>query len=144
MDYIKDAIDYLINFDNLKNALENLKCKIVEAQLELKTVKELKYSDMPKGGGSAEPDDKVINLMYTIEKSKVEYKITKKKVDNIQRVIDNLPSKDKKLINVYYIQGIRGESLLKELCCSESEMYRDKRKAIRVLAINIHGIKAID
>lgn len=143
MDYIRDAIDYVMNFENLKQSLENLKCKIIESQIELKTVKELIYSDMPQGSRIGEPDDKIINLMYTIEKSKEEYRITKRKVDGIQKVIDNLPERDKKIIESYYIEGLRGESLLKELQCSEREMFREKRRAIRVLAINIHGINVI-
>ncbi len=143
MDYIRDTIDYLINFDSLKNSLDNLKCKIIELQAELKSVKEINYSGMPSGGGNQEPDDKIINIMYCIEKSKEEFKITKKKIENIEKVLDKLPKRDKKVIEAYYIEGLRDESLLKELHCSERQMYIEKKKALRVLAINLYGIKVI-
>lgn len=145
MNYIREAMEYLENYNNLKSALENLKMDIGELKSALDTgqMGAMEYNDMPTGGGSSEPDDKIINNMYMLQEKRRQYASTKKMVDRIERVLEKLPPEDKKILTIWYVDGIRGDDAYNDAGCSERNFFRQKTKALRTLAIHLHGLPAI-
>ncbi|OPJ58447.1 DUF1492 domain-containing protein [Clostridium oryzae] len=145
MDYIRDAVEYLENYDNLKRSLENLKLDIMELNLDLKSgaMKGIKYSDMPKGDSANLPDDVIVNKMYKLKVKKNEYALTRKMLEKMDEVIDKLPELDRNILRSWYIDGLRGDTILTHTGCSERNFYRCKSKALKVFAIQLHGIKAV-
>lgn len=145
MDYIRDAIEFLKNYDNLKVALDNLEDDIKElkADLAVGQLGAMEYSDMPKGDSSQLPDDKIVNKIYALKVKRQEYLITKKTLGKMDKVLSQLPKEDERILRAWYIEGLRGESVLKETHCSERNFYRCKSQALRTFAIQIHGINAV-
>lgn len=144
MDYKREAEERLINYENLKVSLENLEDRIKELKADLSCVKGISYSDMPKGSRKDLPDDAVINKMYELQVARNNYSQTKRELSKIDNLLNNLPDYERKIIKAYYIDGLRGESLLKETRCgNERQFYRDKKGAIKTLAIQMFGIKVI-
>ena len=145
MDYIKEAIDYLINYDNLGKALTNLEMDIREIKCDLESgqIGAIEYSDMPKGDSSELPDDKLINKLYRLKVKKMEYCLTKKTLDKMNKALSGLSREDEKILRSWYVEGYRGETVLKHNNCSESTFYRNKNRAIRTFAIQLHGIAAL-
>jgi len=145
LDYIREAVDFLINYNNLKTSLINLEMDIREINAELNAgqMKAIEYSDMPKGDSSQLPDDKLINKMYMFQVKKKEYFLTKKIIKKMDEVMARLPSNDERILRAYYILGYREETLFKHTFCSERTFYRAKTQAIRTFAIQLHGINAI-
>jgi DNA-directed RNA polymerase specialized sigma subunit len=144
MDYKREAEERLNNYDNLKISLDNLGIRIRELKSELESIKAMSYSDMPKGGGKGQPDDAVVNKMFELQVARNNYSETRKEVNKIETIISRLPEYEQKLIKAYYLEGLRGDSLLKETnCANDRQLYRDKAKAIKTLAIQLFGIKVI-
>ncbi|MBU3098368.1 MULTISPECIES: hypothetical protein [Clostridium] len=145
MDYIREAIEFLTNYDNLKTSLINLELDIreIKADLNAGQIKAIEYSDMPSGDSAQLPDDKLINKMYMFQVKKKEYFLTKKTIKKMDQVLARLPSDDERILRAYYILGLREGTLFKHTFCSERTFYRMKTQAIRTFAIQLHGIDAI-
>lgn len=146
MDCIGETIEFLKSYEHLQKALNNILLDIKELQEELNSgqLGAIEYSDMPKGDSSTLPGDDVINKMYSMQVKKKQYIETKKKLDKINKIISELPAQDQKVLKFWYMEGLRGDTALKHIgCTSERQLHRDKNRAIRTLAIQLHGIMAL-
>lgn len=153
MDYIREAVEYLKSYRDMKISLDNLKDEIRELKLEIPGDTAISFSDMPGGSGPNLPDDSIINKMCRLEKAKGEYFATKKKLEKMDGIIGGLSSKgDKcyeKILRLWYIDNNdKGkpdvEKIAKELNYTERHVYRIKGIALRKFAIQLHGVKVID
>jgi len=145
LDYIREAVEFLTNYDNLKTSLINLDMSIKEITEELNVgqLKGIAYSDMPTGDNSQLPDDKLVNKIYMLQVKKQEYALTKLTIKRMNKILSRLPSNVERILRGYYILGYREETLYKYTCCSERTFYRIKNQAIRTFAVQLHGISAI-
>ena len=146
MDYIREAVEYLKNYDRLETALENLRDEIKELRIDLKSVKELTYSDMPGGSGSALPDDATINKIYRLKKAEEEYSSTYKTLKRMNKVFEKFENENKnygRILRGYFIDCLKEEQLMEDFHYSDRHLRRLKQQALRAFAIEIFGIKVI-
>lgn len=146
MDYKREAIEYLKNYDRLKTALDNLKDEILELKVDIKSIKAVPYSDMPKGSGSPAPDDELVNKMFRLARAESEYKVTFKTVARIDKVLSNFEANNKtyyKVLKGYFVDQYTEEQLMKDFNYSDRHLRRLKQEAIRSFAIEVFGIKVI-
>lgn len=146
MDYKKDAEDQLRYYKYLKGAVDNLKTEISNINTELTCIKNIDYSGMPHGSGSALPDDNIVNKLYRKQRAIEELKITLRAIKRIEVILDKiqeLNESEGKILKVFYIEGLRGEALEDAMGCSERNCYRIKYEAIKKLAIELYGIKVL-
>lgn len=145
MDYIRETIEYLKNYDSLRQSLVNLEMDIKElkSNLDVGKIGAINYSDMPKGSSSQLPDDNIVNNIYKLKVKRQEYAITKKTLEKMDKVLSGLDPYYEKILRSYYIDGLREETLYKHTNCSERNFYRCKNTALRVFAVQLHGINAI-
>ena len=66
-----------------------------------------------------------------------EYTFLKNRIAWIRRAFTPLPDELKKLINLYYFQGLPRESIMQDLGMSEREFYRKKQQALEEFAKNL-------
>lgn len=146
MDYVREAVEYLKNYDNLDIARQNLKDEIMELQEDLKSVKEIGYSDMPTGSGAEFPDDNIINKMFRLNKAEKEYKSTLVTIKRINKVFEKFNKTNPtfaKILKAYFIDCLVEEEILKQFSYSERHLRRLKQQALRCFAIQIFGIKTL-
>jgi hypothetical protein len=148
MNYIKEAEDYLRNYNDLVKSVDNLKTEISEINAELTCIKNIDYSGMPHGSGSGLFDDRLVNKLYRKQKAEEELKKTVKAIHRINTVLKGLSEgegneKHEQVLRLFYIEGARGQALEEALECSERHCYRLKGIAIRRLAIQLFGIKGL-
>ncbi|NRT88118.1 hypothetical protein [Clostridium beijerinckii] len=146
MDYKREAIEYLKNYDKLKSALDNLKDEILELKVDIKSIKAIPYSDMPKGSGCINADDELVNKMFRLSRAESEYKSTLKTVNRIDKVLNNFENNNKayhKVLKGYFIDQYTEEQLMKDFNYSDRHIRRLKQEALRAFAIEVFGIKVI-
>ena len=148
MNYIKEAEDYLRNYNDLLSAIDNLTREISEINEDLVCIKNIDYSGMPHGSGVGLPDDKLVNKLFRKQKAEEELESTRNAVKRIDKVLEGLSNGDgnekhQQVLRLFYIEGVRGQALEDALECSERHVYRLKGRAIRRLAIQLFGIKVI-
>lgn len=152
MDYIREAVEYLKSYKDMKISLKNLKDEIRELGLEIPGDTAISFSDMPGGSGPHLPDDKIINKMCRLEQAKEEYIATKKKLEKMDKIIAKLSYGGnkcyEKVLRMWYIDNgdkkPDAEEIAKELNYTERHVYRIKGIALRKFAIQLHGVKVID
>jgi len=66
-----------------------------------------------------------------------EYTFLKNRIGWIRKAFTPLPDELRKLINLYYFQGLPRESVMQELGISEREFYRKKQQALEEFAKNL-------
>lgn len=147
MNYIKEAIDYLRNYENLSRSTANLKDEIISLKLELKSVKEISYSDMPHGGADpAMSDDAIVNKMFRLKKAEDDYKETSRTLKRMDKTMERFKESNElyyKVLNGYFIDQLTEEQLMKDFNYSDRHLRRIKQNALRTFAIQLFGINAM-
>lgn len=144
MDYVREAVEYLRNYNNLDIARQNLKDEIMELKSELKSVEGITYSDMPTGSSPNLPDDKIINKMFRLYKAKEEYKSTMIALKRMDKAFEKFKETDPsfaKILKAYFIECLVEEEIMKQFSYSERHLRRLKQRALKCFAIQLFGIK---
>lgn len=149
MNYIHEAVEELEEYNRLKCSLANLAEEIRDIKSTMPDVKAVVIDDMPHGSGPSSPDDAIVNKLYVIQKKQKEYANTKRRIERIDRILENI-SKEKgcekygKLLRLWYIEKWDKEDIATELICTERNIYYLRGKAIRKFAIELNGIDVIN
>lgn len=146
MDYVREAVEILKNYDRLEVALANLKDEIIEIRIDLKNIKSVTNSDMPRGGNGSLPGDDIINKMYRQQKAEEEYRETRKVLKRMNKTFETFEKYHKeyaKILRGFYINQYKVEQLAKDFNYTERYIWTIKNKAIRAFAIELFGIKAV-
>lgn len=147
MDYRRETLEYLRNYDLLQSATENLKMEIKEIQLNIKNVKPINMSGMPGAPiGSSEPDDVLVNRLFRLEKAKTEYQETVKALDRMNKTMEVFKKQRPfyaKILKAYYIDCLTEEQVAKDNGYSVRHLRRVKNQAVKAFGISIFGIKVI-
>lgn len=145
MDYMREAVEYLKNYDKLNVALNNLKDEIRELKIDIKSVSGVEYSDLPKGAG-INTDDRIINLMFRLDKAQEEYKKTSRTLNRMNKVFDSFEKIDNnyaKILKKYFIENLTEAQIADDLKISDRHLRRLKQQAIKAFSITIFGISAM-
>jgi len=66
-----------------------------------------------------------------------EYTFLKNRIGWIRKAFTSLPDELKKLVSMYYFEGLPRESIMQDLGMSEREFYRKKQQALEEFAKNL-------
>lgn len=149
MNYIREAVEELEEYNRLRCSLANLAEEIRDIRSTMPDAKAVVIDDMPHGSGPSSPDDAIVNKLYVIQKKQKEYANTKRRIERIDRILENI-SKEKgcekygKLLKLWYIEKWNKEDIATETGYTERHLYRIKGQAIRKFAIELNGIDVIN
>ena len=148
MNYIREAIEELDEYNRLRCSLANLVEEIRDIRSTMPDVKTVVIDDMPHGNCPSSPDDAIVNKLYIIQKKQKEYTHTKRRIERIDRILESI-SKEKgcekygKLLKLWYIEKWDKADIATEIGYTERHLYRVKSSAIRKFAIELNGIDVI-
>lgn len=146
MNYIRETVEYLKNYNNLDKARLNLKDEIIELHQDLKSVKGITYSDMPHGSGEGSLDDELINKMFRLSVAKELYKSTLTTLKRMDKTLERFNETNplfSKILKLYFIDCWKEEEIMKEMNYSDRHLRRMKQQALRCFAIQLFGIKVL-
>ena len=143
MDYIKEAEGYLRSYPDLTESITNIEMELDFLEEEITGAKAIDYSGMPSGGGSALPDDRIVNLLYKKQVKQKALESTTAKIKHIECIFKKIGEKDEKLLKAFYVEGLRGMALEEKFNVSDRQVYNLKKIAIKRFAIQLFGIKAV-
>ncbi len=113
-----------IEIKNLQNRIE---------EIETTTVGSSKITGMPKGNGISNPVEKNVELVISL-KAKLEKRKQKamEQLEKIEEYIDGIQDSETRLIfTKRYVEFKRWEVIQREMCMSESSMFRRHSKQLR-------------
>jgi hypothetical protein len=147
MNYMKEAVEYLRNYENLITSIANLRDEILGLKVDLKSVKELSYSDMPHGSRDAAlADDVIVNKMFQLKKAEEDYKETSRTLKRMDKTMERFKDSNEVYYNIlsgYFIDQYTEEQLMKDFNYSDRHLRRIKQNALRAFAIQLFGISAM-
>lgn len=147
MNYIKEAVDYLKNYENLLRSSCNLRDEILGLRVDLKSVKEMGYSDMPHGAGDPSvSDDAVVNKMFRLKQAEEEYKETVRTLKRMDKVMDGFKESNDlyyRILYGYFVEQYTEDQLMKDFNYSDRHLRRIKQNALRAFSIQLFGINTL-
>lgn len=141
MNYISEIIIIIKNYNNLKIAQENLKDKLRDINTKLEGYKSINYGNIHGSGAGA--NDKILNLLFEKNKTLEAYKENKITLNKLNKIFSGLSQDEKEVLLHAYIEDKTDTEIAKELDISRKTLNDKKRKAIKKLAVQYWGIKAI-
>lgn len=158
MDYIREAIEYLRHYNDLKISLETLKYEVMQIDAEIKSVKAIDYSGQPHGSGGKAPDDLLVNRVYRKQKAMQEIKLTKIKLAKLDEALSGLSEGQgnqlqEEMVRWFYVDNKKLSQVRKNLEqrnmdhnfrdkeLSDRQIYKIRDKGIKRMAIRFFGIK---
>lgn len=143
MDYVREAVEYLKNYDNLLVARKHLNENILMLKENLESVKGISYSDMPRGNSKGTPDDELVNKIFELNESIKLFEENEQAIRSTEEALKDLQGDFKKIIWSWYVEEKTETQMLNELNISRATFYRLKSQAIRTFAIQLFGVRAI-
>jgi len=143
MDYIREAVEQLSNYNLLVASLTIMQGQLEALRLEKYNIKAQIISSEPRGGGG-EPDDKIVNNIFKRKILINNIVATNKKINCIDKSLAALDKNEKRILDrVFIIGGKNGiRDIAEELTFSNAQVYRMRDKAIRRFSIALFGICA--
>lgn len=142
MDYIREAIDQLKEYNSLIAAENNLKNQIAALEFEKENLKAATLSFAP-GRGGEEPDDKLINNIYSKQVLRRNLVATQKRIASMDGAFATLTEGEAAVLNRMFVIGGKraADDLMDSLGYEKAQIYRIKDSAIRKFATALFGIE---
>lgn len=146
MDYLKEIDTMLKNYANLKDSIISITDEVQMLDEEIQDLKAIQYSDMPKSV-AFNVDDRLINLIYKKDIKEKSLKATQNKVKHIDMILlrmNNHYPFETSILKAIYIEKAKGYNLERICGITERQVYRVKKKALKLFAIQLYGIEVIE
>ncbi len=142
MDYIREAIEKLEEYDQLYTAVDNLREEIRALNAETDMIKAQRISNEPKGVSSGEPDDRVCNNIAKKKELTQRLEITQRRIRQIESVFEKLDPEEKRLIEILYVQGGKGciERACEAFYLEKTQIYKMRYRVTKKVAKLFLGI----
>ncbi len=141
MNWKKEAMEKLGDYDAKRNALSSIPAEIKRLELSATSIRSSTSDSSPvKGGGSVYEDRILSNIAHRqeLERSLAEAKAW---VDMVDKGLAVLTAQERKILDRFYIHPAKGnvDRLCEELACERSQVYRRKDDALRHFTIALYG-----
>jgi ArpU family phage transcriptional regulator len=142
MDYIREAIEQLKEYNLLVSSLTTMQEQVEALKYEKDNIKAQVITDEPRGGGKSEPDDKMVNNIFNRKLLINNIIATNKKIKCIDKSLAALDQTEQKVLKRMFVIGSHNAiyDLSTELSFSKSQIYNIKDRAIRRFARAMYGI----
>ncbi len=144
MDYVREAIESLKEYNTLIVAEKNLTEQITAFLLERDNIKATVMSFAP-GKSSNEPDDKLANNIFQRRVLSKNLRLTKKRMECMDRAFATLTDEEGQVLNRMFVTGGKNsvEDLKDQLGYERSQIYNIKNEAIKKFAKALYGIGVV-
>ncbi len=141
MDYIKESVEWLKNYNRLKSSIETMTLELNDLNIELNQMgyKPIDYSGMPHGNYKI-PDDEVCNRIVKRDKKAKAIQETKERVGKLDLILSKLDVEERAILKAKFIDGLSYEDMSKQLNLSFATITRKKNEGLRNLSLQLWGI----
>ena len=141
MNYKKWLIEDLQNLERQKFAIIQLQEELCTVEAEYAAIKATSYDKMPSGSGDNIQEEKLLTAIAKKDELEANLKYTQKKVADMERLLDQLPSDERRIIEISVIRKDKyaADNLADELGYERAHIYRLKNRALMHLAQLRHG-----
>jgi hypothetical protein len=141
MDYIREAIESLKDYNALIVAEKNLTEQITALLLERDNLRATSMSLAP-GKGYNEPDDRLANNIFQRRVLSKNLRLTKKRMECMDRAFATLEDEEGLVLNRIFVLGGKNaiEDLRQQLAYERTKIYELRNEAIKKFAKALYGV----
>ena len=142
MDWKREAVDELRNYQARKHAISSIAGQIEDLRKEITSIRSASADGTPVSGGSNGRDDALVNNIMKRDKLKDSQKLTENRVHRIENALAQLSDRDRCVLQRFYIAPMAGgmERFCMEQNVEKTTAYRWKDNALRKFAIAMYGM----
>lgn len=106
---------------------------------EYSTIKATNYDKMPVGSGENTQEEKLISAIAKIDQKREELKLTKRRVKDIERLLDHLTEDERTIIRRTILDREPFERIASDIHCDIRQVYNKRNSALAHLVRLRHG-----
>ena len=142
MNWKREAIDKLRNYETRKQSVENIRMELNRLQLIFSGIRSAATDGTPiSGGGNTREDALLTNIVHRDE-LKRNLKETNMWVSTVENALAVLPDEDRRILDRFYIHGGRGaaQDLCDTMNIEQATVYRKRDEALRRFTVALYGV----
>lgn len=142
MNWQKEAINDLRCHEKRKAALESLADEIRELRGRTYGSSSPAADAVPVQGGSSTAEERWIAAIDELERKKEVYRLTKRRVDAVERGLAALDEQQREILEAFFINQVQGhvQALAEKYHVEQSRVYQMKDQAVRDFTLARYGI----
>lgn len=143
MNYFKATEQLLSSVPTLEQALENINSRL-QRLTESGKPHDVRAVDLKKEFSTARAANDALEDCLAVVECKRNRDDTQGKLDDIMRVLEQLPDESKKLLELWYIKQYPKHDIMSEMYIeSSATIYKLRNKAVAEFALMYYGASAI-
>ena len=142
MNWQKEAINDLRCHEKRKAAMESLAEEIRELRSRTYGSSSPAADAVPVQGGSSTAEGRWIDVIDELERKKEAWRITKRRVDAVERGLAALDEQQREILEAFFINRVQGhvQALAEKYHVEQSRVYQMKDQAVRDFTLARYGI----
>lgn len=142
MDWKREAENDLRCHEKRKAALESLADEIRELRSRTYGSSAPAADAVPVQGGTSTAEGRWIAAIDELERKKEAYRITKRRVDAVERGLAALDEQQREILDCFFINRAQGhaQTLAKKYHVEQSRIYQMKDQAVREFTVARYGV----
>lgn len=142
LNWQKEAINDLRCHEKRKAALESLADEIRELRGRTYGTSSPAADAVPVQGGSSTAEERWIAAIDELERKKEVYRLTKRRVDAVERGLAALDEQQREILEAFFINRVQGhvQALAEKYHVEQSRVYQMKDQAVRDFTLARYGI----
>ena len=142
MNWQKEAINDLRCHEKRKAALESLADEIRELRSRTYGSSSPAADAVPVQGGSSTAEERWIAAIDELERKKEVYRLTKRRVDAVERGLAALDEQQREILEAFFINRVQGgaDYLAEKLHLERTRVYELREVAIRDFTMARYGV----
>lgn len=142
MNWKREAIDKLKNYEAHKQALENIPREIKRLESAYTGLRSASTENAPVSGGGGTREDCVLSNIVLRDELKRRLKEARLWTAQVDKTLAVLGEEEKLVLDRFYIQRAKGavEALCESLSLEKSAVYDRRDKALRHFTLALYGV----
>lgn len=142
MNWQKEAITDLRCHEKRKAALESLADEIRELRARTYGTSSPAADAVPVQGGASTAEGRWIDVIDELERKKEAWRITKRRVDAVERGLAALDEQQREILEAFFINRVQGgaDYLAEKLHLERTRVYELRESAIRDFTMARYGV----
>lgn len=142
MNWQKEAINDLRCHEKRKAALESLADELRELRARTYGTSSPAADAVPVQGGSSTAEGRWIDVIDELERKKEAWRITKRRVDAVERGLAALDEQQREILEAFFINRVQGgaDYLTEKLHLERTRVYELREVAIRDFTMARYGV----
>ena len=141
--WIWNAKQDLIEYQSVKDSLDNIPEQIAELEAQITSLKGTNYDKTPVQGGMSGGESRILDYIDRKERLKINLEIATAKVNRIDRGLEGFTEREYRVLELAFLRGQSEESICSAMGYEGRNIRYIKSAALKKFTLSMFGIADI-